>query len=315
MSLDAVKFIGAPIINQGQKVTVQLQFEQDFLPQHDDKVFVLPVCWKTLEERKLIVQTRGSSTITFHKYNLEARKDETFQFVYVQEDTAVGVSCPFTLEEENQKDSLISEISELEHHQVWGPGTTNFSSKGILSLESEDEKSGSSDHDFSILTMSSVQYKFDNDRELQAYLEHTLKEKGKVEKLYEREKAISGEQEERNDQLQKKYNRALDENRKMKEELKRLESDIKQLKCTKETKATALLRMEKSSSTKSVASSDLESVCKKSHSVYNDERSSGKPTLSSIFECPLCWETFDKASGAVNFQHHVHSHFSDDDQP
>ena len=369
MSLDAVKFMGvSPVHRAGENVTFQLQFDRDFLPQQDDRVFLLPVCWKTLEERRSTVQTTGGSTLTFCTSDLErGNASETFQFVYVQKNTAVGVSCPFDLRYTSEEDQEESISEDSEYHHVLG--TNSLPSKGSLQSESNEsaekrteglakprnakectfeetghrggenvlrsslEKmvppsppsarltcrrlqssdSGQCDQSFTILTMPSLQAKSENDRELEAQLARTVQEKDKVEKLYEREKAICAEQEKRNEELQKKHDRSLKENRKMKEELKRLESDVKQL--------TSISRRVENCSDKTVVSADCDQnqpiLCNKESCsetpVHQNERSSLKPSLLDRFECPVCWEKFAKGDGAVNFQCHVHDHFSDDD--
>lgn len=117
-SFDAVEFRPILAANpQKQDIRLQLDFTQGLHPKPTDQVLIMTVGWKNLDERISSIRTNGSSTVTFCATQLARdsphRADKAFQFLYIQENSIVGVSHPFTPgADEPEQEAYLSEDQE-----------------------------------------------------------------------------------------------------------------------------------------------------------------------------------------------------------
>lgn len=294
----------------------------------------MPIGWKTLDERKATQRTCGASALTFCTSKLAQSRpviDQPFQFVYVQKNVAVGASCSFVLRErskDDQDESLTSDtgedlrISSQKRKNKVKPASYDWGRRDVGTSERKYDRT--SDESFIVVALPSFHVHSETGGDLQSLFTHELRERDKMARMYEREKAISIEQSKRNEELQKQHSRALKENWKMKEELKQLETEIEAIKARETrigmlTLGGALPVILPSEDTQPAASyiEGLQAICNEESCSQNSFDEGGSSSLFTsqvdVLECPVCLARFDKRQGSTKFQHHVHSHFSEED--
>lgn len=397
MSLDSVRFHGVSPSHQiGTTITLKLQFACGFHQQYDDAIFLMPVGWKTLDQRREVLRTNGSSTLAFSLDEMRGEQpDSAYQFLYAQNRIPVGVSSSFVLGEADYAEVIQEDWEFLEEDTAFNLVTTSRADgwsnpqedspeSGVphASSRQKDEcsreedkkqctssarvkpfpdqaetrqmrrpslvlahtpdvaKAGSKNNSkreesFVSVAMPVDQEISSSERELQALHTHALRERDRMLNLQEREKAIVMKQEEKNAELQRKQDDAIAENRKLKETLKEIESEIERIKALKIRKKglhnpqlltpTLGLSVETFTSGSRVQG-DLDCYHKRSKRSQGEQESDEEvldlamarvscqlPSLVDNFRCPICLKTFDRREDPTEFQRHVHSHFSDED--
>ena len=99
MSLHAVEITGLSAIHDSATtVVLKLQVSPHFQPKQDDVILLLPVDWSELDQARHILYPNGNATVNFSTGEVATNdSDFNFQFVYFQDDAAVGRSRSFCL--------------------------------------------------------------------------------------------------------------------------------------------------------------------------------------------------------------------------
>ena len=99
MSLHAVEITGLSAIHDSATtVVLKLHFSPHFQPKQDDVILLLPVDWSEPNQARHILYPNGNATVNFSTGEVATNdSDFTFQFVYFQDDAAVGRSRSFCL--------------------------------------------------------------------------------------------------------------------------------------------------------------------------------------------------------------------------
>lgn len=378
----------SPLHRLGTNVTLRLQFRHGFLQNPDDVILLLQVGWKSLGQPRQVLRTNGGSTFTVWTNEMRGeRADSTFQFVYVQNAVAVGISRPFVLEAEDTEslqdgwDFLDEESEDMENEKSRGNGrckadhysheferpsshnerelemfespqaedpdqqkpsvserlpleqteagelTAQYVASSLETVEEAGSKtSANRECSFVSVSVPVAQQISSCGSDLQALFTQSLRDRDKMYKLYYNEKEIAVKQDERNGELQKEYDNALSENRKLKLALKHIESEMeriteektKQQRLERILPVTATLLTGETLMYGSHAQGNLRSCSKSTQ--YEEEGDDpvldlAIPgqfcSLACDFHCPVCMQKFDRKVGTTQFQRHVHSHFCD----
>ena len=99
MSLHAVEITGLSAIHDSATTFVlKLHFSPHFQPKQDDVILLLLVDWSEPNQARHVLYPNGNTTVNFSTGEVATNdSDFTFQFVYFQDDAAVGRSRSFCL--------------------------------------------------------------------------------------------------------------------------------------------------------------------------------------------------------------------------
>jgi uncharacterized protein YoxC len=306
MWLTSVDFLGVPSVQRpDEDMTIELQYSPDFKPGADDVLLLMPVGWKNLDEHKSITRTNGQTRLTISIANLP--NNDSYQFVYVQEKVPFGVSSPFLVdipydEEPLQDESLdpdivlvkLSTATAVKDIKVNTVHQNSLGGKKVAtdcsiepSINSTTEKQlqesmndGHTDEEsFCLADMSLFSsYAIAGDS-LLAQLTQAMKEKDKVSKLFQEERRITAEQENRYEHLQQQHQVLMEENSRLKEALEQKQNEIDQLRKADRSQSSQL------------SSVRQQAPVKVTSSTHDKERANGPRhqvcTHQSISSCSL----------------------------
>ncbi|XP_062520039.1 uncharacterized protein LOC134195051 [Corticium candelabrum] len=268
MSLYAVEITGLSAIHDSATtVVLKLHFSPHFQPKQDDVILLLPVDWSELHQARHVLYPNGNATVDFSTGEVATNdSDFNFQFVYFQDDAAVGRSRSFCLRKDHDippfldtnapvvtsHDASLTQtpVEDIDTVQtVLKTQATDAESRRSTKFDQHQEVTSSTpvfasqldDHhavgskstcagtdSFVCVALPAEQELAGYEKERQAQFTASLSDRNRISKLYEREKAFRVIQESKNTKLQSEYDRALAENRQLKKELEHVESEVEE---------------------------------------------------------------------------------------